>query len=528
MADQDPAGRSARTEARLDPERALAAGEAALPPGRYLALYALGRLLMQQREPQQVLRTVHESIREHLRPDESCLLAAEGDSFRVLLADGLNLSGPQAEWPVSWTVIRQVRDDGLAVLAADVQQDPRLREAQSLQRFRIRSVVCVPLGKPARGVAYVANRGERPFTPEDLEFLTAVSLYASLVLERTEEHARTSDALRRSDERLEALQSELLRHQIVGASDALLHAFDTLRRLAKAGARVLLRGETGTGKELFARAYAEHSGRGAYVPVTIPALSPTLVESELFGHVRGAFTEASRDRKGRLEVAHGGVLFLDEVGDVEPALQTKLLRFLDSGELFRVGDNEARRVDALVVAATNRPLEKDVQDGRFRADLLARLGHVIAIPALRERPEDIPLLVDHFLSRHQRGGPRKRFAADTLDVLRAHDWPFNVRELQQVVERAVCLVDRDVVQPEDLPDYILRSAESRGTAPTPAGDERAPLAPLREVVDAAEKRHILRALEQAQGNRRRAIELLRISPETFYKRLEEYGLHKKS
>ena len=528
MADPDRAGRSARTEASLDPERALSSGSSALPPGRYLALYELGRLLMQQREPEQVLRTVHDSIREHLRPDESCLLAAEGASFRALLAHGLDLAKAEAEWPVSWTVIREVRDKGLAILAADVQQDPRLREAESLQRFRIRSVLCVPLGRPARGVAYVANRGERPFTPEDLEFLTAVSLYASLVLDRTEEHARTADALRRSDERLEALQSELLRHHIVGASAALLHAFDTLRRLAKAGARVLLRGETGTGKELFARAYAEHSGRGAYVPVTIPALSPTLVESELFGHVRGAFTEASRDRKGRLEVAHGGVLFLDEVGDVEPALQTKLLRFLDSGELFRVGDNEARRVDALVVAATNRPLEKDVQDGRFRADLLARLGHVIAIPALRERPEDIPLLVDHFLARHQRGGPRKRFAPETFDVLRAHDWPFNVRELQQVVERAVCLVDSDVVGPSDLPDYLLRSAEARGAAPPSAVGENVPLPPLREVVDAAEKRHILRALEQSQGNRRRAIDILQISPETFYKRLEEYGLHKKS
>jgi transcriptional regulator with GAF, ATPase, and Fis domain len=528
VAAKDRAGRSARTEASLDPDRPLSSASSVLPPGRYLALYELGRLLMQQREPDQVLRTVHESILEHLRPDESCLLAAEGESFRVLRAHGLGLSGPASEWPVSGTVIRQVRDEGLAVLAADVQQDPRLREAQSLQRFRIRSVLCVPLGRPARGVAYVANRGERPFTAEDLEFLTAISLYASLVLESTEEHARTADALRRSDEHRDALQSELLRHQIVGASAALLHAFDTLRRLAKAGARVLLRGETGTGKELFARAYAAHSGRGAYLPVTIPALSPTLVESELFGHVRGAFTEASRDRKGRLEVAHGGVLFLDEVGDVEPALQTKLLRFLDSGELFRVGDNEPRRIDALVVSATNRPLEKDVQDGRFRADLLARLGHVIAIPSLRERPEDIPLLVDHFLARHQGGAPRKLFAATTLDALRAHDWPFNVRELQQVVERAVCLVDREVVSPEDLPEYLLRSAEARGAALLAGGQPDAPLPPLRDVVDAAEKRHILRALEQAQGNRRRAIELLQISPETFYKRLEEYGLHKKS
>src|SRR6185436_9491751 len=159
---------------------------------------------------------------------------------------------------------------------------------------------------------------------------------------------------------VDLLQGDLLRHRIVGSSRPLLEAYDALRRFARSGARVLLRGETGTGKELFARAYAANSprARGTYVPVTIPALAPTLIESELFGHLRGAFTEASRDKKGRLEMAEGGVLFLDEIGDVDLALQAKLLRFLDSGELYRVGDTAPRRVDAFVVAATNRPLEK--------------------------------------------------------------------------------------------------------------------------------------------------------------------------
>jgi transcriptional regulator with GAF, ATPase, and Fis domain len=179
----------------------------------------------------------------------------------------------------------------------------------------------------------------------------------------------------------------------VGRSAALLAAYDAVRRVARQGARVLLRGETGTGKELFARAYASHTPRrtGHYVPVPVPALAPGLVESELFGHVKGAFTEAGRDKKGRLEIADGGVLFLDEVGDIEPAVQAKLLRFLDSGELVRVGDNEVRKIDALIVSATNRLLERDVEESRFRADLLARLGHVVSIPALRQRREDIPL-----------------------------------------------------------------------------------------------------------------------------------------
>jgi DNA-binding NtrC family response regulator len=321
------------------------------------------------------------------------------------------------------------------------------------------------------------------------------------------------------------LQTELLRHEIVGAAPALLKAYDAVRRFAKSGARVLLRGETGTGKELFARAYAAHTPRpnGSYVPVTIPALAPTLVESELFGHVKGAFTEAARDKKGRLEIADGGVLFLDEVGDIDPAVQTKLLRFLDSGELFRVGDTAARQVDALVVSATNRPLERDVEQGRFRADLLARLGHMVTIPPLRERGEDVPRLVDHFLARYGRGTPAKTFSAEAMDVLRRHHWPFNVRELQQVVERAVCLVDGSVVRVEDLPDYL-----QAGTGSAAAAGESGPPGPLKKAIEELERRHILRALEHTKGNKRRAMELLQLSPETFYRRLEDFGLHKKS
>jgi transcriptional regulator with GAF, ATPase, and Fis domain len=523
-----PPDRSAHTEATLDPQRPLSAESAALGSGRFLALYEMGQHLLEQREPAEVLRTIHDAIVRHLQPDRGALLAVAADgSCRPLFTHELDLSAPPEQWPVSWTVVRQVLESGLAVLASDVKGNPQLEDAESIQRFRIRSVMGVPLGEPVRGLVYLDNRSARPFTAADLEFLTAAARYASLVLKSAEEHLRTTEALERSGERLEMLQGELLRHEIVGAAPPLLKAYDALRRFAKSGARVLLRGETGTGKELFARAYASHSGRpaSAYVPVPIPALAPTVVESELFGHVRGSFTEAVRDKKGRLELADRGVLFLDEVGDVEPHLQTKLLRFLDSGELFRVGDTAARHIDALVVSATNRPLEKDVEAGRFRADLLARLGHVIEIPPLRERREDIPRLVEHFLARYDRGSRRKSFAPDALAALGAHHWPFNVRELQQVVERSVCLVDGDVIGRGDLPEY-LRAPAAAALRAAPASDPTPP-GPLRGVVEEAEKAHILRALEFTKGNRRRAIELLQLAPETFYRRLEEYGLHKK-
>jgi transcriptional regulator with GAF, ATPase, and Fis domain len=519
--------RSAHTEATLDPSRPLTAESASLGSGRFLALYEMGQQLLEQREPAQVLRTIHEAIVRHLQPDRAALLAVAADgTCRPLFTHGLDLPPQTDRWPVSWTVIRQVLDNGLAVLASDVRGNPQLEDAESIQRFRIRSVMCVPLGDPVRGLVYLDNRSARPFTAPDLEFLTAAARYASLVLKSAEEHLRTTEALELSGERLEMLQGELLRHEIVGAAPSLLRAYDALRRFARSGARVLLRGETGTGKELFARAYAANSPRpgSSYVPVPIPALAPTVVESELFGHVRGSFTEAVRDKKGRLELADRGVLFLDEVGDVEPHIQTKLLRFLDSGELYRVGDTTARRIDALVVSATNRPLEKDVEAGRFRADLLARLGHVLEIPPLRERREDIPRLVGHFLGRYDRGPRRKSFAPEALAALQAHHWPFNVRELQQVVERSVCLVDGDVIGHGDLPEYLRQPS----APPSPAASAATgPPGPLKLVVEEAEKAHILRALEFTKGNRRRAIELLQLSPETFYRRLEEYGLHKK-
>jgi Nif-specific regulatory protein len=513
-------------EATLDPGSPLSAESLG---GRFLAIYEIGRRMLDEREPARVVEAIQSALVEHLRPDHACALAAQADgSWRPLAAHGLDLTGPPERWPLSQTVLRRVRADGLALLATDAQRDAALDAAGSVHRLRIRSVLCVPLGAPLRGVLYLDRRGGGGgFTRADLEFLTAVARYASAVLERAFEWADASQAVRAREERIELLQDELLRHEIVGRAPALLAAYDAVRRLAQSGARVLLRGETGTGKELFARAYAAHTDRrgGPYVPVPIPALAAGVLESELFGHVRGSFTEASRDKKGRLELAHGGVLFLDEVGDVEPALQPKLLRFLDSGEIYRVGDTEERRVDARIVSATNRPLERDLTDGRLRADLLARLGHQVAIPPLRQRRDDVPLLVDHFLRRCDRSGRSRRFAPGALAVLQAHDWPFNVRELQMVVERTVCLIDRDVIEADDLPGY-LRGDEGRPFEADPRAGEPSvgPPPPLREVLDEAERRHIRRALAFTKGNKRQAIELLRISADTFYKRLREFGL----
>src|SRR5262249_27943972 len=225
--------------------------------GRFLAIYEIGRQLLAQKEPAQVIRAVHGAIVENLRPDHACVLALGADgSYRPLAAHAMDLSGPQEGWPLSHTVLRKAREGGVAVLASDVQRDSAFEEAGSVHRLRIRSLMCVPLGeKVVKGLIYLDNRDERAFGREDLEFLRAASLYASLILARTEEWVLASETLQAQGERLELLQEELLRHEIVGRAPALVTAFDVVKRLARSGARVLLRGETGTGKELFARAY---------------------------------------------------------------------------------------------------------------------------------------------------------------------------------------------------------------------------------------------------------------------------------
>jgi transcriptional regulator with GAF, ATPase, and Fis domain len=421
----------------------------------------------------------------------------------------------------SQTAIDRVVQGGEALLATDIDDGSELGGAESVQRFKIRSILAIPFGgETPQGVLYLDSRSERRrFSLEDLDFAAVAAFYLGAAWKRADEMVELSGELSRSNERLAVLESDLKRYQIVGRSKALLDAFDELKRFARAGLRVVLRGETGTGKEVFARAYAFESSRATkpFVPVNIPALSPTLIESELFGHVRGAFTEAVRDKPGRLELADSGVLFLDEIGEIEPALQAKLLRFLDSGESLRVGDTKPRHLDVLVVSATNRAIEKAGSNQTFRADLFARLGQVVRLPPLRERKEDIPLLVEHFLAA--RGEAQRRFSKAALDAMTRYPWPLNIRELRHVVERALALVDREVIEVDDLPVEV-RLGE--GLVPGEGADGA--LRSLKDVVQEAERGHFRLVLAHTKGQRRKAIAILGIAPETFYKRLAEYGL----
>ena len=350
----------------------------------------------------------------------------------------------------------------------------------------------------------------KPFKPDEVV----------LVLRKAEERLRLS----RENRRLRSELAEGFRlENFVGSSPTLQEMLRQVRRVAPTKTTVLLTGESGTGKELVARAIHDLSPRAAmpFVAVNCGAIPSELIESELFGHVRGAFTDASRDKKGLAAEADGGTLFLDEIGELPFALQVKLLRFLEDEMVRRVGDTRSEKVDVRVVAATARDLARAVKDGQFREDLFYRLNVVnVRLPALRERPDDVPALVEHFLAKYRRlrpEAPLTGVSPQALEVLRSHRWPGNVRELEHAVERAVVLADGPLVQEDDLPDEVR-------AAPAPAA-----LAPGRDLsvkraFRSLEEQFIRAALDRTGGNRTRAAELLDLSYRALLYKIKEYGI----
>ncbi len=311
---------------------------------------------------------------------------------------------------------------------------------------------------------------------------------------------------------------------LIGHSPGLIAAVKTLARVARTDATVLLQGESGTGKELAAQTLHRYSDRSdrRLVVVNCGALPETLLESELFGHVKGAFTGASASRPGLFREADGSTLFLDEIGDLTLHLQTRLLRALQEKEVVPVGSETPIKVDVRVVAATHRDLGAMVKDGRFREDLYYRLDVVkVTLPPLRERRQDVPLLVDHFLRalavRYRRG----LVAVDPEAQARllAYDWPGNVRQLQNVLERALVLAEQDVIGPEHLPEEIRGAGEGLG-APTAASVATGQPLPLAEL----EREHVLRAVDYTKGNRQAAAGMLGISRRTLARMLQRWGM----
>ena len=329
--------------------------------------------------------------------------------------------------------------------------------------------------------------------------------------------------MRRLEHENSELRTELKgRHrfeEIIGQSERIRAVLDTATRVAASDASVLITGESGTGKELLARGIHYNSPRadGPFIAVNCAAIPENLIESELFGHVKGSFTGAIRDKEGKFELADGGTLFLDEIGELRVDLQAKILRALQERTVDRVGGSRPVPADARVIAATNRDIEKAVKDGTFREDIYYRLSVVtLQMPPLRERRDDIPLLIEHFLRKHGKGAPVSLEPA-AQGVLRAHAWPGNVRELENVIERALLLKQGSAITLADLPEKLVKRT---------AGVEDILLNLPEEGIrlEELEKNLIIKALERHKGNQTRAAEFLGITRPTLIYRMEKYGL----
>jgi Nif-specific regulatory protein len=444
------------------------------------------------------------------------LLTSEnpGEFSSVFSWDRAN--GAIAPFTVSGTVVHKVLDEKVGILSTDVVGDTALEDAKSLLLTETRSLLAVPLKVFDRtlGLIYLDTSDPRARLDKDhLELMTAIAAVSAIALENARHVERLEDENRR-------LKAEIsIEHNMVGESAPMRAVYRFVSRVASTDSTVLITGESGTGKELVARAIHRNSPRSAkpFVAINCAALTETLLESELFGHEKGAFTGAVQQKRGKLEVADGGTVFLDEMGELAPALQAKLLRVLQEREFERVGGTRPIHIDIRVIAATNRNLAESVKEGSFRQDLYYRLNVVsIEMPPLRQRREDIPLLAAYFAARSAERSKRhvRGVSPEARACLMNYDWPGNVRELENSLERAVVLGSSEFILPEDLPEAVLETA-------TPAGVN---MAQYHEAIAEAKKQVIMRAVEQANGNYTEAAKLLGVHPNYLHRLIRNMNL----
>jgi Nif-specific regulatory protein len=417
---------------------------------------------------------------------------------------------------ISRTVLGQVRRDKAALLSNDLEQSPVLRAADSLVAGRVRALAAAPVIASERlvGVLYLdSDEPEFRFAETDLQLLLGLANIAAGAFEGVRH-------VERLESERERLQTEgQASSDMVGESPAIRRVFEFIGRVARADATVLILGESGTGKELAAHAIHRKSPRSTapFVAIHCAALAETVLESELFGHERGAFTGALTQKKGKIEVADGGTIFLDEIGELSPAAQVKLLRVLQEREIERVGGTRPIHVDIRVIAATNKNLEKEAATGRFREDLYYRLSVVsLTMPSLRERREDIPLLANYFAARF---GSKLRsripgISPETRAILVRYDWPGNVRELANAIERAVVLGTGELIVPEDLPEALLEGG----------GGATMRLASYHDVVNAAKREAILQATRESNGSYTEAARRLGVHPNYLHRLVRNLNL----
>lgn len=419
------------------------------------------------------------------------------------------LAGRIPRFAVSQTILNRVLVENVAILSNDIKKDQAFLSAKSLSASDVNSLLAVPLAIRDRvlGAVYMdTTELSSSFNEDHLELSTAAAAITAMAIE----NLRHLEWLKNENSRLQAEIN--LEHNMIGESLRMREVYKMIGRVGPADSTVLIRGESGTGKELVARAVYKSSTRSEnpFVAINCAALPETLLESELFGYEKGAFTGATNQKKGKLEVADTGTVFLDEIAELSPTLQAKLLRALQEHEFERIGGVRPIHIDVRFIAATNKNLEEAITQGTFRQDLYYRLNVVsITMPPLRERKEDIPLLATYFTSKHAKKSKRRvlGISSQARACLMSYDWPGNIRELENAIERAVVLGTVDFILPEDLPESLFDSQEQKNPGAVPFYD----------AVRESKKQIILKALESSNGDYTEAARLLGVHPNNLHR-----------
>ena len=480
-------------------------------------LYSVGQTISSELDLSQLLENVMDTILKVLPVDRGFIMLREDGGNRLVpkIVRKRDPREDRTKITVSKTIVDRMLRENVAIISSDATRDERFDSSESVEEHEIRSAMCVPLKSRQRtlGLIYVDSRSAAgAFSQEDLMLLTAIANQAAVAIE----NAKLHEEIRQ--ENLNLRRALGRKHSIVGRSEKMRELNRLIRQVTSVDTTILLRGESGTGKEVVARAIHFQGPRKAkpFHCVNCAALPESLLESELFGHEKGAFTGATERKTGRFELASGGTLFLDEVGEVSPRIQVKLLRVLQEQEFERVGGTKTIRVDVRIIASTNRDLEEAIRQAEFREDLYYRLRVIeVCAPPLRERKGDIRLLTEYFLEMfaEETGKKTPAVSPEAMRSLEAYPWPGNVRELKNAMERAVVLGVGDQLLPRHLPPELKKGR----VLPPDTPPEELTLA-------SAESRHIQEVLDFTNWNKSRTASLLGISRPRLDRKIAQYSL----
>lgn len=477
---------------------------------RLMLLYEFGKTVnLHLEDPYYLLDEIMNTAFKMLNAERGFIALVEEKTGKLTceLVRDVTVDQEPEKLEVSRTIVHKVVNERLSIMTINAKKDSEFREVKSVHEYNIRSAICSPLlfKGEVLGVVYLDNRAmEGSFSQEDLMFMMAMCHQAGIAMGNAYLHRSVT----KENERLgKAFKEE---YQILGDSPQMKDIFKAMKKVAPSDITILLEGDTGTGKELVARAIHSLSPRKEQnlVAVNCAAIPKELIESELFGHEKGAFTGAMSARQGKFQLAHNGTIFLDEIGDMSLETQAKVLRILELKEFQRVGSSITIKVDVRVIAATNKDLRKAVEDGKFREDLFYRLNVVsIKLPSLRDRESDILSLADYFIA-----GRVKKISSRAQKLLLSHDWPGNVRELKNCIDRAVVMGNGEIIQPEDFPHH-LRLGKKEIFSPL-------------ESLEYLEEDHIIRVLRNTNWHKSEAAKILGITRQTLDNKIEKYNIHK--